>query len=322
MNGREREVAMDQFAITVSLFALVACLGHAGWLAYRLVAGRRLPSRSSSIFVNCVVGGALLLALWSKWWAGDYFSLPTAGLITVSLLAAIWLGLRLARSPASTIHSNLRPGRTFAVGQLLLAAAATGIFYVSIDQPTSDFPAVQPFTKVPIDDAVVVTDQGRIFSVFRYQVTPASDAALEVYQRKVLRVALPDATSNCHGWVFASGRYGLSEPAVEALLQDNGYQPVAAPQPGDVIVYRDDAGKILHSGRVRSAHENGQIWIESKWGAGGRYIHLPENQCYSASYRYYRSSRPTHEVQVVRTPVTGDSRVASTDDAPVSPERS
>ena len=40
--------------------------------------------------------------------------------------------------------------------------------------------------------------------------------------------------------------------------------------------------------------EGGKVVIESKWGCLGCYLHPPEGQRYSTSWRYYRSPRKGH----------------------------
>src|SRR5262249_28326895 len=110
----------------------------------------------------------------------------------------------------------------------------------------------------------------------------------------MLRTAPPDTSYNCHGWVFAAGKFWVKGQEVQAILDDNGYREVSTPRPNDVAVFRDDVGNILHTGLVRTASEDGLILIESKWGTLGRYIHMPQDQVYAASCSYYRSSRQSH----------------------------
>ena len=38
--------------------------------------------------------------------------------------------------------------------------------------------------------------------------------------------AKPDATHNCHGWLFTGGRYWVAGDQVEDILADNGYAQV------------------------------------------------------------------------------------------------
>src|SRR5205807_1160464 len=82
--------------------------------------------------------------------------------------------------------------------------------------------------------------------------------------------APPDATSNCHGWVFTGGRYWVKGGAVEDILRDNGYRTVEDPRPGDLVVYRDDQGAVSHTGVVSSVGADGLVLVESKWSWLGR----------------------------------------------------
>jgi hypothetical protein len=313
---------MDELSICLSLVALTACLAHGGWLTIGLATGRpQIPVSSQLTALS--LSAALLLAVATNWVANDSFPSWSLDQMIVLLAVAGWLAVRFGWAMARNYSSDVVRWRAFAAAHLLLLAAAAWNFHTSTRGEEITFPAGQPAVKVPVEDAVVVTDQGRIFSVFRFDTGDHTfeDRAPDMFRNKLFRVALPDLTTNCHGWVFASGRYAVPEAAVAALLDDNGYCQVASPQPNDVIVYRDEAGAILHSGRVRRVHENGQVWIESKWGPGGRYLHLPQDQCYSNSFAYYRSPRPTHDVQIVQTPVTSDARVARTDNVPLRRDR-
>jgi hypothetical protein len=107
---------------------------------------------------------------------------------------------------------------------------------------------------------------------------------------RVIRVAAPDWSHNCHGWVFTAGRYWLAPAAVECILRENGYRSVEEPRAGDLIIYRKDSGGITHTGLVRAGGDI--VLVESKWGWLGRYLHQPEEQCYGTEWSYYRSDRP------------------------------
>jgi hypothetical protein len=118
---------------------------------------------------------------------------------------------------------------------------------------------------------------------------------------KLIKTANADASSNCHGWVFASGRFHVRGFHVDPILSDNAYSEVPQPQPGDVIVYRDSSGTPVHTGVVRFAGSDTML-IESKWGQMGRFLHTPENQPYSSEWKYYRSSRDGHALQIESGP--------------------
>jgi hypothetical protein len=79
------------------------------------------------------------------------------------------------------------------------------------------------------------------------------------------------------------------------ILKDNKYVKVDDPRPGDLIIYRDLDNAICHSGIVKAVGSKGVVWVESKWGWRGRYLHEPEVQHYSPYFEYYRSEkRPGH----------------------------
>jgi hypothetical protein len=306
---------MDEFRVNLSLLALIACLAYVGWAVMCVLAGRKQSALST--FVVVLVSCILLFAAGVNWFAGTSFPLPeVSGLVILfaiiaSLTARFGLG-ELRRRDGSV-----------ALAHALLVGAAAWNFHSSTLHETWDFANLEQPTKVPVNDAVVVTDQGRIFSVFRFDTDRrGSDQRVQrMFEKRIIRVASEDPQTNCHGWVFANGRFGVPADAVAAVLQDNGYSAAASPQRGDVIVYRDDAGNIVHSGCVRSVHEDGQVWIESKWGSGGRYLHRPEDQCYSLAFTYYRSARPIHEAQIVQTSKTKDSRVARFNGVPLQRAR-
>jgi hypothetical protein len=110
-------------------------------------------------------------------------------------------------------------------------------------------------------------------------------------EARAIRTAEVDGHSNCHGWVFAGGRYWLTADGVEEILRDNGYREAANPRAGDVVVYREPSGKVLHSGVVRGTSDDGRILVESKWGALGRFIHIADDQPYPGSATFYHSRR-------------------------------
>lgn len=308
---------MDQFAIPLSLLALTASVLHAAWVGISLATGRWQPQLARGTMLAAL--GIVVLVLLSAgihWAGGSSPAILPAALLAIVFVAAapaVWFARRSNSQPMNRVAC--------AACQAMLWAAAAANFHAAIDQPGGDdFDAVAHVAKVPVADAVVVTDRGRIFTVFQYDARgrDVPQDAAQALRGKLHRIAPPDASTNCHGWVFTGGRYAICAAAVAALLEDNGYHAVNSPRRGDVIVYRDDAGKILHSGRVRSVHDDGQVWVESKWGASGRYVHLAEHQCYSESFGFYHTSRPTHAAQLVRTTPRGDSQVASADDMATS----
>src|SRR5207247_1932023 len=88
---------------------------------------------------------------------------------------------------------------------------------------------------------------------------------------------------------------------VDTILWENEYDVVERPAAGDVIVYRDGTGHVVHTGIVRFAQDD-LVVVESKWGGRGRYLHQPLDQAYSTSFQYYHSPRPGNLIQVDNGP--------------------
>jgi len=100
--------------------------------------------------------------------------------------------------------------------------------------------------------------------------------------------------SNCHGWVFAAGRYWVRPKYVGDILHDNGYGPAADPRPGDIVVYYGDPDRtIWHSGIVREVG-SGKVEVESKWNWMGVFRHEVTDSPFGTDYLFFRSPRPGH----------------------------
>src|SRR5262249_49733975 len=109
----------------------------------------------------------------------------------------------------------------------------------------------------------------------------------------------------CHGWVFAMGQAWISGAAVDTILDDNGYASVDDPAVGDLVVYRDGTGKVLHSGIVRGVAGDERILVESKWGALGIYVHAAGHTGYADNFKFYRSKRQGHLLRGLSRPPSG-----------------
>jgi|GEM_PF-4357870 len=105
---------------------------------------------------------------------------------------------------------------------------------------------------------------------------------------RLIRVGPPDYRFNCHGWTFLDGKDDMIASSVDALVESGRLQPVSKPRLGDVILYRDQHGQVMHSGRVQAVGCDGLVLVESKWGPFGRYLHLPDLPRNAASWQYYR----------------------------------
>ncbi len=229
-------------------------------------------------------------------------------------LAAFWMlaiwGERLLLAANRLVSVLRRPAVT--CGSLLVASPVLAVLWshAATSQPNfwappKDFADdyLSSIQKTPVAQDVVRTDSGRPLQV-KAPVRAASADEIAAANSRLARDAIRTDTAgvdyNCHGWVFAGGRYWIGGGQVQAILDDNGYFPVDCPEAGDIVVYRNHQNEILHTGLVRVADEWG-ILIESKWGSRGRYVHTPENQGYSLEYTYYRSERSGHLLAGVQT---------------------
>lgn len=121
------------------------------------------------------------------------------------------------------------------------------------------------------------------------------------YSERVIRVAPASDVSNCHGWVFTGGKYWISPEAVAQILNDNGYQPVSDPRPGDLTVYRN-SGSIAHTAVVRANNSEAGILVEGKWGWMGVFLHRVGDSCYGKEYTFYRGPRDGHHLVAASRP--------------------
>jgi hypothetical protein len=183
-------------------------------------------------------------------------------------------------------------------------------------------PAV--FAVDPCADHVAVTDRGREIPLFHYEALafPTSGRQVELNtdaQRRefiataerrflvntwqdasqLVRLVESDPTANCHGWVFAEGRFGIEEIHVPSILEDQGYVAVQEPRAGDVVVFMRKE-KLIHSGIVTEAGGGEKILIESKWGPFGVYRHGIESHPFHGICTFYRSPRNNRTLVIRR----------------------
>jgi hypothetical protein len=174
---------------------------------------------------------------------------------------------------------------------------------------------------------VYITDQGRYVPTYGDDGTAAPDATDEANlmtaegfvigidpnaANTVVRVQPASQAYDCHGFTFTKKFRWINDyemngatkgiQTVQRILDDNGYAEIPANlvRPGDIVVYRKNhptlgPNKITHTGKVTTVKDNGDIIVESKWGAFPRYLHKPERV--PASYgapKYYRTQRTGH----------------------------
>ncbi len=226
-------------------------------------------------------------------WLGRLYSQLVVLLRTRRLQAAFWIVLMIA-SPVGALILALHPGQKMPD---LFDGLGQGLSELRDNQ--------QPLQEVKPGSAT--TDRGRPVPLFAPQgpVLPAPDPELVLKQtdllknlglgEQVIRLGLGWQNCNCHGWIFTGGHFWIRSEEVGLILRDNGYKVVDLPRPGDLAIYRDPQGLIVHSGLVRYVGGPALILVESKWGRLGRLLHMFDVHCYDqASCSFYRSRRPGH----------------------------
>ena len=146
-------------------------------------------------------------------------------------------------------------------------------------------------TDVPLYHLAVERSQ---FDIYASQ----SEEKFSNFGNALIRRKEADMMANCHGWVFTAGRFLLKGNDVDRILCDNHYFVVSVPKPRDIVIYRNEAGAILHTALVQGVLSDGTVITESKWGVDQRFLHLPTDQPYSQLFKYYRTDRPTHLIHI------------------------
>ncbi len=266
------------------------------------------------------LGGAAAIILSATSVAALIMGVPAISALPGLLLAGAWL---VTIQPVSEHLLAALGNRRVQAASFLLAgpllACAWAVFW---DAPDADpLPTPQPVANrqpeappEPLPTSQIArTDLGRPVPLFTRPATDVSNQAdfdeqhlASTRPLTMIRTAASDSASNCHGWVFAGGHFWIRNEAVEGILHDNAYESAAQPRSGDIVVYRDDEGKVVHSGIVRIAVD-GLIMVESKWGMLGRYLHAPTAQPYGRHATFYHSVRRGHLLHI------GDSEVPAED---------
>gem|GEM_PF-720438 len=194
---------------------------------------------------------------------------------------------------------------------ILVAATMSGWSYHRIQVRSNEhiFSGLEdaiPGAVEPDFKSEAMTDEGTNVPLYHLAVEKSvfdtyaskSEEKFSNFGNALIRRKEADMMANCHGWVFTAGRFLLKGNDVDRILCDNRYYVVSVPKPGDIVIYRNEAGAILHTALVQGVLSDGTVITESKWGVDQRFIHLPANQPYSQLFEYYRTERPTHLIRI------------------------
>jgi hypothetical protein len=298
----------DPSLIALALFPAglgLLLLGVLNALPVRRRRGYRVASAALACGASAAVAG-LWLPGGPALWAG-------AGALAGAVLSLA--ALAVARLPWPTepgLHLLRRPRPRWAgVAALGFVVVATAVLVVihgeyELGQRSAQW-AVAMDLKPPELRPVVAearTDRGRHVGLYEpaQRRAPAELAGMEKQlfggrdgPDRAIRTGPAGDETNCHGWLFAAGRYYVRGSEVEWILQDNGYTPAAPPQPGDLAIYRIH-GAIVHSALVRYVSTDQPVLVEGKWGWAGVYLHLAGESSFGSDVTYFRSPRASHSL--------------------------
>lgn len=283
------------------LAAVVSSCAAAGLLACEFLLSRRITARIPGVFAGLLVAAtagvaALQQPLWIVGASGS-----------VSILLVIACLLRHERAPYVAAQF-MRPKAVWAI---LLCLSLVASRFLSAGVLNSILP--QSTTEMDLADVPVLTiegktDKGQGIALFHFKMHSRDEDILRFVQQnekdhaQLIRLREANPASNCHGWLFANGEYGIRDPEVDKILGDNGYGEVTQPLDGDVAVYRR-AGEICHSGLVRIVDRHAPVLIESKWGPLGVYLHATSAQPFGGECRFYRTTRQSHTLTLSEQPI-------------------
>lgn len=260
-----------------------------------------------SVGACAAVAGGLALIV------GNAAALKAGGLaLTVlgafAVLGSDWLARRTVATGAALRKPGARWGLATATG--LLLAIGAGVAFERADEAAMNETSreLELFTGRPQSHPVagvrLATDLGSTVTAREPNEVRETAALTEPELRllangkhhdNVIRLGPADERSNCHGWVFTGGKFILSPDDVELILKENGYDPIAVPQAGDVVIYRNN-GAVSHTAVVRYVTPGQPVLVAGKWGVLGVFLHPVEKSCYGTEFTYYRSTRSGHVV--------------------------
>lgn len=292
-------------------FARFFCLFAAG-LGLVLAGGINIAFRSGGglvrvlvcvVAVGCAAAGIFLLT-----------DNPTLTVQAAGLMGVVVAPCLLAGSPrvVGVISAALGLLRLPRVRWGVLTTAGLAIVIGSAVAFEADDQAVIDQQMVELDDLSAVpqtqvstrgraaTDRGTAVVLKDADPRPDYQAATveerylqrnKAIRDRVIRQSPADDRTNCHGWVFTGGQYWVGGTEVVTILAENQYQPVTDPQPGDLVVYRDDQDAVTHTALVRYVTPGLPVLVEGKWGSAGVFLHPVDHSCYGTRFGYYRSGR-------------------------------
>jgi hypothetical protein len=289
--------------------------------------GDRIRLTLTALVCAVAIGGG------AAWSGGDWtVTRLIAAVVVGGMLIGLVLGSGLLPSVARTFgsivtRSSVRWGLLTVAGLAVVASASAVYDFEDAAQVYRDTDAMlgefddPAKLHIPVTPNRLTTDQGTAVELTECpNPRPASDLVRMERQsiRKsghadfIMRLHPADDRSNCFGWVFTGGQYYIDGRQVDRILEENSYQAVADPKPGDLVVYRWQ-GLPTHMAIVRYVSEGQPVLIEGKWGWEGVYLHPVTKSNFGNDFTYYRSPRGGHLLRQSADPAgaKADARTAA-----------
>jgi hypothetical protein len=280
-------------SLTLLLTSLSAVVITAALLALEFFGNRRIARQAPGAIAVLLAFGALVV-----WLGGLNWVALGAGSLATVLFVAWPMSFDVVRQ---RMMRQLTPKVAWALvlGVSLIASRYLAAHVLhSLDREQSP-PQSVDLEDLPIRFTEALTDRGRTVGLFHFKIH-STDTEIQQFidshekdRSQIIRLQEPNSAANCHGWVFTGGAFGIRDPEIAAILNDNGYTEVTDPREGDLAIYTSEH-RITHSGLVRMADKHAPVLIESKWGSLGVYLHTIDKQPFSGACKFYRSTRPDH----------------------------
>jgi hypothetical protein len=295
---------------TIALFALGVMVGLLGLLGLLKGRGKTAPSWKgplvmAAVFALTGAGSALAGLSQPVWWPLTVLALV---LVVLALLRSPWLAVVLRSIVTLVGKPRFQAAVLFLAGGALLIAQAYQLDNQLTRSLENTDQHLLSLISAPTLDPVVgrsaFTDTGRQVPLWVPRPSDldgdlAADEAAFLrnlsLDQHLIRTSALQASYNCHGWIFTGGRFWVKGSTVEEILRDNEYEVVSRPAPGDLIVYRNEGGEVMHTALVRAVREDGTLLLESKWGRLGCFVHTDSKHAYGHYSRtYYHTRRGGH----------------------------
>ena len=96
-------------------------------------------------------------------------------------------------------------------------------------------------------------DEWYSLEVYLFTDTPDENGKPVKIRASLNRTKTKKYDTDCHGLTFTAGEYWINNDQVEKILKYDEYSKVPVgefPVPGDIAVYRNERGEVVHSGTV------------------------------------------------------------------------